>query len=195
MLYVFHFPANNIIQFCRSKHMCHTWRSEEYNGRTLMSTIFVWFIKTVRTLSHESKPLNNNPYPCFVLTPLPHATSHGISRNVSIHDDVIKWKHFPRCWPFVGEFTGHRWIPRTKASDVELWCFLWSAPWINSSLNNHEAGDLGHHRAHYDVIVMLNDRFLTRKNLCMAATCNWSGTWHKFVLLDESCTRLIFPPG
>ena len=22
-----------------------------------------------------------------------------------------------------GEFTGHRWIPRTKASDAELWCF------------------------------------------------------------------------
>ena len=27
-----------------------------------------------------------------------------------------------------GEFTGHRWIPRTKASDAELWCFLWSLP-------------------------------------------------------------------
>ena len=26
-----------------------------------------------------------------------------------------------------GEFTGHRWIPRTKASDAELLCFLWSA--------------------------------------------------------------------
>ena len=26
-----------------------------------------------------------------------------------------------------GEFTGHRWIPRKKASDAELWCFL-SAP-------------------------------------------------------------------
>ena len=26
-----------------------------------------------------------------------------------------------------GEFTGDRWIPRTKASDAELWCFLWSA--------------------------------------------------------------------
>ena len=23
-----------------------------------------------------------------------------------------------------GEFTGDRWIPRTKASDVELWCFF-----------------------------------------------------------------------
>ena len=27
-----------------------------------------------------------------------------------------------------GEFTGHRSIPRTKASDAELWCLLWSAP-------------------------------------------------------------------
>ena len=26
-----------------------------------------------------------------------------------------------------GEFTGPRWISRTKASDAELWCFLWSA--------------------------------------------------------------------
>ena len=28
---------------------------------------------------------------------------------------------------FCGEFTGHRWIPHTKASDAELWCLLWSA--------------------------------------------------------------------
>ena len=26
------------------------------------------------------------------------------------------------------ESTGHRWIPVTKASDAELWCFLWSPP-------------------------------------------------------------------
>ena len=29
--------------------------------------------------------------------------------------------------PLCGEFTGHRWIPNTMASDAELWCFLWSA--------------------------------------------------------------------
>ena len=29
--------------------------------------------------------------------------------------------------PLWGEFTGHRWIPLTMASDAELWCFLWSA--------------------------------------------------------------------
>ena len=32
--------------------------------------------------------------------------------------------------PLCGEITGQRWIPLTKASDAELWCFLWSAPWI-----------------------------------------------------------------
>ena len=38
------------------------------------------------------------------------------------HDDVIKWKHFPLYWPFVWGI-----IPHTKASEAELWCFLWSA--------------------------------------------------------------------
>ena len=45
-----------------------------------------------------------------------------------------------------GEFTGHRWIPRTKASDAELWIYGWA--------NNREAGDLRRYRAHYDVTVM-----------------------------------------
>ena len=30
--------------------------------------------------------------------------------------------------PLCGEFTGHRCIPLTKASDAEVWCFLWYAP-------------------------------------------------------------------
>ena len=44
------------------------------------------------------------------------------------HDDVIKWNHFPRYWPFVRGIHRSRWIPSTKASDAELWCFLWSTP-------------------------------------------------------------------
>ena len=52
-----------------------------------------------------------------------------------------------------GEFTGHRLIPRTKASDAELWCFLWSAPEQQLSKNG-DVGDLRRHRAHYDIIVM-----------------------------------------
>ena len=48
--------------------------------------------------------------------------------------------------PLCREFTGHRWIPRTMASNAGLWCFLWSAPWINAWVNNREAGDLRRHR-------------------------------------------------
>ena len=53
-----------------------------------------------------------------------------------------------------GEFTGPRWIPRTKASDAELWCFLLICAWINGWVNNREAGDLRRHHTHYDVTVM-----------------------------------------
>ena len=50
---------------------------------------------------------------------------------------------------FCGEFTGPRWIPRTKALMFSLICV-----WINDWVNNREAGDLRRYRAHYDVIVM-----------------------------------------
>ena len=53
-----------------------------------------------------------------------------------------------------GEFTGPRWILRTKASDAELWCFSLICAWINGWVNNREAGDLRRHCAYYDVIVM-----------------------------------------
>ena len=53
---------------------------------------------------------------------------HGsVTSSMRIDDDVIKWKYFPRNWPFVLGIHRSRWIPHTKASDAELWCFLWSA--------------------------------------------------------------------
>ena len=55
--------------------------------------------------------------------------------------------------PLLGEFTGHRWIPLTKASDAGLdFSLIWA--WLNLWANNCEAGDLRRHRVHYDVIVM-----------------------------------------
>ena len=49
----------------------------------------------------------------------------AVIEELYYHDDVIKWKHFPRYWPLV---RGIRWIPLTKASDAGFSCFLWSAP-------------------------------------------------------------------
>ena len=71
-----------------------------------------------------------------------------------LHDDVIKWKHFPRYWPFV------RGIHRSSVNSPHQgqWrgalMFSLIYAWINGWVNNREAGDLRRYRAHYDVIVM-----------------------------------------
>ena len=71
-----------------------------------------------------------------------------------IHDDVIKWKHFPRYWPFV------RGIHRSPVNSPHKgqWrgalMFSLICVWINGWVNNRAAGDLRRYRAHYDVTVM-----------------------------------------
>ena len=81
-------------------------------------------------------------------------SSQGHNLHRQKHDDVIKWKHFRVTGPLSGEFSGHRGIPRTKASDAGLW-FFFICVWINSWINIRGAGDLRRSRAHYDVIVMM----------------------------------------
>ena len=70
------------------------------------------------------------------------------------HDDVIKWKHFPRYWPFVRGI--HRWPLNSphKGQWHGALTFSLICDWINGWVNNGEAGDLRRHRAHYDVTVM-----------------------------------------
>ena len=73
------------------------------------------------------------------------------------HDDVIKWKHFPRYWLFVRGIHRSPIDSITRASDAEFWCFLWPliCAWTNGWVNNRDAGDLRRHRSHYDVTVMV----------------------------------------
>ena len=70
------------------------------------------------------------------------------------HDDVIKWKHFPRYWPFV------RGIHRSPVNSPHKgqWrgalMFTLICARINGWVNNCEAGDLRRYHAHYDVTIM-----------------------------------------
>ena len=69
------------------------------------------------------------------------------------HDDVIKWKHFPRYRPFVWGI--HR--SPGNSSHKGQWpgaLMFFICAWINGWVNNRQAGDLRRHRAHNDVIVM-----------------------------------------
>ena len=93
-----------------------------------------------------------------------------------LHDDVIKWKHFPRNWPFV------RGIHRSPVNSLHKgqWrgalMFTLICARINDWVNNRGAGDLRRYRAHYDVIVMLmkwgrNARILA--DVQQWRTCSW----------------------
>ena len=67
------------------------------------------------------------------------------------HDDVIKWKHFPRYWPFV------RGIRRSPVNSPHTgwWrralMFSLICASINGWVKIGEAGELRCHRAHYDI--------------------------------------------
>ena len=65
------------------------------------------------------------------------------------YDDIIKWKHFPRYWPFVRAI--HRWPVNYPHKGQWRGALMFSliCAWINIWVNNREAGDLRRHRAHY----------------------------------------------
>ena len=78
-----------------------------------------------------------------------HCPNHpGILR----FDDVIKWKHFPRYWPFVRGI--HRLPVNSPHKDQWRGALMFSLIWTKSWANNREAGYLRRRRAHYDVTVM-----------------------------------------
>ena len=81
-------------------------------------------------------------------------TIHPTIHPSTSHDDVIKWKHFPRCSPFVrGIHRSPVNSPRKGQWRGALMCSLICA-WINAWINNCRAGDLRRHHTHYDVTVM-----------------------------------------
>ena len=70
------------------------------------------------------------------------------------HDDVIKWKNFPRYWPFVRGIHRSPMNSPHKGQWRGALMFSLICAWINDWVNNREVGDLRRHRAHYDLIVM-----------------------------------------
>ena len=75
-------------------------------------------------------------------------------KETTTHDVVIKWKHFPRYWPFVRGI--HRSPVNSPHKGQWRGALMFSSicAYINDWINNREAGDLRRHSAHCDVIVM-----------------------------------------
>ena len=87
---------------------CPQWPGPRRDIKKIFPVIGISSIRIRR--AHETIFCNENPYTGNMM----------MSSNGNI--DLLRVTGH-----LCGEFTGHRWIPRTKASDVELWCILWSA--------------------------------------------------------------------
>ena len=77
-----------------------------------------------------------------------------------LHDDVIKWKHFPRYWPFVRGIHRSPMKPPHKGQWHGALMFSLICAWTNGWVNNGEADDLRRHRTHYYVMLILHNSSL-----------------------------------
>ena len=106
------------------------------------------------------------------------------------HDDIIKWKYFPRYWPFV---RGIHWSP-VNSPHKGQWrgalVFSLICTWINGSVNNREAGDLRRYRAHCDVIVMEN--FTSKRKGHPLTDPIWVPHWNSVETRSKSCLAHVW---
>ena len=146
---------------CRQEPSEETWCCHWY-----MKLCMAWWqCHSLNFTPKDKRIRTNHNHTC---TNHKHTYSHVPARRDSLryffpdwntlpalsHDDVIKWKHFRRYWPFV------RGIRRSPVNSPHKgqWrgalMFSLICAWINGWVSNCEAGDLRHHRAHYEVIMM-----------------------------------------
>ena len=98
-----------------------------------------------------------------------------------MHDDVIKWKHFPRNWPFVREI--HRSPVNFPHKGQWRGALMFSLIYarINDWVNNREAGDLRRQHGHYDVIVMAYKDTHAQNSFTVSLTGCLKKKWTRFV--------------
>ena len=129
----------------------YVWKILHTNIRPKQLTKHICAVSIVGHFTQQ--PFLGIPVPCPAVKSKEPIGRSGMDSTCT-HDDVIKWKHFPRNWPFVrgihrsaGNFT-HKGQWR-RALMFSLICV-----WVKGWINNRESGDLRRYRTHYDVTVM-----------------------------------------
>ena len=115
------------------------------------------------------------------------------NRIIDVHDDVIKWKQFPRYWQFV------RGIHRSPVNCPRIgqWCgalmFSLICVWLNGCVNNREAGDLRRYHAHHNVTVMSKNVWKWQKLLVLVGPCHLQhvGIQPKYDIININHISLI----
>ena len=123
--------AMELLQSCIKPSMSwcyHSYKSSKLSKKRTSNPKPIRSQNAALSCSYYSHALLSYGAYVTVILQMAYRVSHKICTRF-YHDDVIKWKYFARYWPFVrGIHRSPVNSPHTKASDAELWCFLWSAP-------------------------------------------------------------------
>ena len=126
---------------------CKAFRNNSYLFVYKWYQTWIYWPDDIQTISESLHDIASWHGNTFRITGLVRGTRR-------LHDEVIKWKHFPRYWPFV------RGIHRSPVNSLHKgqWrgalMFSLIYAWINDWVNNREAADLRRHSAHFEVTVM-----------------------------------------
>ena len=121
-----------------------TWKL--HNTLYLHFYVYIWNHRVIRGFHHK-RPIMPKAFPSW---------------------DVIKWKHFPRNWPFVRGI--HRSLVNSphkyQSRGALMFCLI--RVWANSRVNNRDAGDLTHEpMSHYNRGAVI-DNFAPNLCYCVA---------------------------
>ena len=120
-------------------HLCR-WKSQHPSG--FKKQTYIWFHLTLGIVIEIGRTQTPKPFTVLICAywfvmlyfVIKFCICHILYLNIILCVIVYiimtssNRNFFCVTGPLCGEFVGHRWIPLTKASDAELWCFLWSAP-------------------------------------------------------------------
>ena len=126
------------------------------NNRVTAWLEMPWCLCDIVHVSRFSRPQQDwRPHDAFHFEIGHVRTRRAIQREYT-HDDVIKWKHFPRYWPFVRGFRRSPVNSPHKGQWRGALTFSLIYARTNSWANSRDAGVLRRHRAYYDVTVMFS---------------------------------------
>ena len=144
----------------------------------------LWYVVSQRVPQNEQMSLTISYHRwimrIWLINPLIKQVIHPLTQHIHwirhpfhlrYHDDVIKWKHLPRYWPFV------QGIHRSPVNSLHKgqWhgalMFSLICVWINHWVNNREAGDLRCCLAHFDVIVIMQKCPIVHHHTLEAQQC------------------------
>ena len=160
-------PLFEVMTWCLEAPSHYLWQSWSRSMSPYGVTMPHWIKWSV--VCYEYKTENSHTYMLILRTPWPptyprnntHLFAIHLLKSLELpcdyhgrHDDVIKWKHFPRYWPFVWGI--HRSPVNSPHKGQWRGALMFSliCARINGWVNTRESDDLRRCWAHHDVTVM-----------------------------------------